>query len=174
MTVTDTEPIDAPRSDELDDVDDESWLSTSQAKGIRVRMPLAALMLGLVLAIGLWGGAELQASQNATAATPAAVPGGGPGRGGGGGGAGGAGGGAGGGLSGTVASVQGSTIQLTTSTGGTVTITLLPSTTITRTAAAAPTDITAGETITVRGATGADGTTTAQSVAIVPATTTGG
>jgi hypothetical protein len=70
--------------------------------------------------------------------------------------------------------VQGSTIQLTTSTGGTVTITLLPSTTITRTAAAAPTDITAGETITVRGATGADGTTTAQSVAIVPATTTGG
>jgi hypothetical protein len=176
MTVTDTEPIDAARSDELDDVDDESWLSTSQAKGIRVRMPLAALMLGLVLAIGLWGGAELQANQNPTAATTAAVPGGGAGRGGGGGGggAGGGGAGAGGGLSGTVASVQGSTIQLTTSTGGTVTITLLPSTTITRTAAAAPTDITAGETITVRGATGADGTTTAQSVAIVPATTTGG
>jgi hypothetical protein len=70
--------------------------------------------------------------------------------------------------------VQGTTIQLTTSTGATVTVTLLPSTTITRTAAAAPTDITPGETITVRGTTGADGTTNAQSLAIVPATTTGG
>jgi hypothetical protein len=175
MTVTDSEPIDAAGPDELDDIDDESWLSTSQAKGMRVRVPLAALTLGLVLAIGLWGGAELQASQNSTAPAAAALPAGGAGRGGGGAGnAGGGGAGAGGGLSGTVASVQGSTIQLTTSNGSTVTITLLPSTSITRTAAAAPTDITGGETITVRGQTGADGTTTAQSVAIVPASTTGG
>jgi hypothetical protein len=173
MTVIDNEPIDAAGSDDLDDFDDESWLATSRPKGIRVRMPLAALTIGVVLAIGVWGGAELQASQRPATVATAATQGGGGGRGGGGG-AGnanaGGGAGAGGGLSGTVASVQGNTIQVTTSTGATVTVTLLPSTAITRTAAAAPTDITAGETITVRGATGANGTTTAQSVAIVPAT----
>jgi hypothetical protein len=178
MSVTDTPPVEAEASDELDELEDESWLASSRPKGVRVRMPLAALTLGLVLALGLWGGATLQAAQTpaGTAATAGAFPAGGAGRGGGGGAAnaGGGGAGAGGGLSGTVASVQGSTIQLTTGTGATVTITLLPSTAITRTAAAAPTDITAGETITVRGATGADGTTTAQSVAIVPASTTGG
>jgi hypothetical protein len=176
MSVTDTSSVEA--FDELDGYDDESWLASSHPRGVRVRIPLAALTLGLVLALGLWGGASLQASQN-SAAVPAAAgafPAGGAGRGGGGGAgnATGGGAGAGGGLTGTVASVQGSTIQLTTSAGGTVTVTLLPSTTITRTAAAAPTDITAGETITVRGATGSDGTTGAQSVAIVPATTTGG
>jgi hypothetical protein len=172
MSVTDTPSVEAEASDELDGFDDESWLASSHPRGVRIRLPLAALTLGLVLALGLWGGATLQASQNpaAAAATAGAFPAGGAGRGGGGG----AGNAAGGGLSGTVASVQGSTIELTTSTGATVTVTLLPSTTITRTAAAAPTDITAGETITVRGATGADGTTAAQSVAIVPASTTGG
>jgi hypothetical protein len=65
--------------------------------------------------------------------------------------------------------VQGSQIQITTSTGSTVTVNLLPSTTLARTAIAAPSDLTAGETITVRGQTGADGTTTAQAVTIVPA-----
>jgi hypothetical protein len=178
MSVTDTQPIERAASDELDEYDDESWLASSHPKGVRVRMPLAALSLGVVLALGLWGGAELQANQNPTAVATAATAAnraGGAGRGGGAGNAtAGGGAGIGGGLTGTVASVQGSTIQLTTTSGSTVTVTLLPSTTISRTAAAAPTDITAGETITVRGQTGSDGTTTAQTVAIVPATTTGG
>jgi hypothetical protein len=68
-----------------------------------------------------------------------------------------------------VASVQGSQIKLTTSTGSTVTVNLLPSTTVSRTAAASPGDIATGERITVRGQTGSDGSTTAQAVAIVPA-----
>jgi hypothetical protein len=174
MTITDTQPIDGEASDEFDEFDDESWLASSHPKGMRVRMPLAALAFGVVLAFGLWGGAKLQASQNPAPAT-APIAAGGAGRGGGAGtGAGGGGNGAGGGLTGTVASVQGTTIQVKTANGSTVTVTLLPSTTITRTAAAPPTDITAGETISVRGQTGSNGTTTAQSVAIVPASTTGG
>jgi hypothetical protein len=176
MSVTDTQPMESAASDELDD--DESWLAATHPKGMRVRMPLVALTLGLAVALGVWGGAKLEASQNSTTAT-AAAPGGGAGRGGGGfgGGAnanGGTANGAGGGVTGTVKSVQGTTIELTTSNGATVTITLLPSTTVTRTAAAAPTDITAGETITVRGQAGTNGATTAQSVVIVPASTTGG
>jgi hypothetical protein len=175
MSVIDTQPTEPGALDEFDELDDESWLASSHPKGLRVRLPLAALTLGLVLALGLWGGAELQASQNPAAAT-AAAPAGGAGRGGGGlgGGANANAGGAGGALTGTVASVQGSTIQLTMANGTTVTVTLLPSTAVTRTAAAAPTDITAGETITVRGQTGSNGSTTAQTVAIVPAATAGG
>jgi hypothetical protein len=65
--------------------------------------------------------------------------------------------------------VQATQIQITTSTGSTVTVNLLPSTTIARTATASASDLTAGETVTVRGQTGADGTTTAQAVTIVPA-----
>ncbi|MCU1462059.1 MAG: hypothetical protein JWO37_2134 [Acidimicrobiales bacterium] len=182
MIPTDTEHLpsveaEAPDEPELDEVEDDSWLAATQARGMRVRLPLAALTLGIVAALGLWGGAKLEAAQNpaatATSARAAAT-----GRGTGataGAGTGATGGtGARGGLSGTVTSVHGTQIQLTTSTGSIVTVNLLPSTTVTRTASAAPTDITAGETITVRGQTGSDGSTTAQNVAIVPATTTGG
>jgi hypothetical protein len=174
MSATDTQPSQAEPADQFEDFDDESWLAASQPKGVRVRAPLAALTIGLVLAIGVWSGAKLEANQLPATAATSATPGGGGGRGGAGNLGGAAGNGAGGALSGTVASVQGNTIQLTTSNGATVTIALLPSTTITRTAAAAPTDITTGETITVRGATGADGTTAAQTVAIVPAASAGG
>lgn len=172
MTVTDTSPVEAAASDEVDELDDESWLASSRPKGMRVRLPLAALTLALAVVLGLWGGAKLEAGQSPTTVAAAVNGAGGAGRGGGA--FGGAGNPTAGGLSGTVGSVQGSTIKLTTNSGSTVTVTLLPSTTITRTAAAAPTDITAGETITVRGQTGADGATTAQTVAIVPAATAGG
>jgi hypothetical protein len=173
MTVSDASPVEAQALDDPDEFDDESWLASSQPKGVRVRLPLAAMILGLALVLGLWGGAKLEARQQNP--TPAAAPvngGGGAGRGSGA--LGGAGNSTAGGLTGTVASVQGSTITLSTSTGSTVRITLLPSTAITRTATAAPSDITAGETITVRGQTGADGTTTAQAVVIVPASNSGG
>jgi hypothetical protein len=131
-------------------------------------------MLALAVVLGVWGGAKLEAGQNTAAATGAAPGLATAGRVGAAGGAGGTagaggGGGAGGGLTGTVASVQGSQIKLTTSTGSTVTVNLLPSTAVSRTAAATSTDISTGETITVRGQTGSDGTTTAQAVTIVPA-----
>jgi hypothetical protein len=180
MTVTDTSPSHssspveaaAVQIEDVDELEDESWLSSTQPKGIRVRVPLAAMTLALALILGAWGGAALAASNTpAAAAAPVNAPG--AGRGGGLGGGANPGGG-GGGLSGTVSSVQGNTIKLTTASGATVTIALLPSTAITRTAAATPTDITAGETITVRGQTGADGTTAAQTIAIVPAANTGG
>jgi hypothetical protein len=168
--------------DDHDALDDESWLDTATPKGIHVRAPLAALTLGIALAIGVWGGAKVEASQSSpSAATSTAAAGraaagvaGGAGGAPGASGAGGAGGVARGGVTGTIASVQGTTIQLTTSTGSTVTVNLLPSTTIARTATATPSDLSAGETITVRGQTGTDGSTTAQAVTIVPATTPGG
>jgi hypothetical protein len=174
MTVTDYRPPapDAGESDDFEDTDDESWLAATTPKGVRVRVPMAALMLALAVVLGLWGGAKLEAGQSSTAATAAApglAAGGRFGAAGGAGGTGGAAGGAGGGLTGTVTSVQGSQIKLSTSTGSTVTVNLLPSTSVSRTAAATPTDITTGETITVRGQTGSDGTTSAQAVAIVPA-----
>jgi hypothetical protein len=166
MTVTDTSRVEAQAFDNPDESDDESWLASSQPKGMRVRVPLAVLTLALAVILGMWGGAKLEARQNpatvtATATATSAGRAGGA--------FGGGGNAAPGGLTGTVASVEGSTIKLTTTGGSTVTITLLPSTAITRTAAAATTDITAGETITVRGPTGADGSTTAQTVVIVPA-----
>jgi len=165
-----------------DDLDDESWLATTQPKGFRVRTPLAGVGGVFPVPIGLWGGATIESNHNpnysaptrptagagrtaaAGATTAGATTAGGAA----------SGGAARGGLSGTVASVQGNQIQLTTGTGSTVTVTLLPSTTIARTASAAASDITAGETITVRGQTGADGNTTAQALTIVPATTAGG
>jgi hypothetical protein len=166
---------------DLDDHDDESWLATTTPNGFRVRTPVAALGLGIAITLGMWAGATLESSQSTTASAATGNPAGG-GRGAAGGTNAGATTAAGaqgassarGGLTGTVASVQGSQIQLTTSTGSTVTVTLLPSTTIARTASAAPSDITAGETITVRGQTGADGNTTAQALTIVPAGTAGG
>ena len=175
MTVTDYRPPvpDAGESDDFETTDDESWLAATTPKGVRVRLPMAALVLALAVVLGIWGGAKLEAGQSSTAATGAAAGLAAGGRFGAGGGAGGtagaAGGGAGGGLTGTVASVQGSQIKLTTSTGSTVTVNLLPSTAVSRTAAATPTDITTGETITVRGQTGNNGSTTAQAVTIVPA-----
>jgi hypothetical protein len=84
MSVTDTEPVQAEPSAPYDDLDDESWLASSQPKGVRVRAPLAALVLCLAVALGIWGGATLQASQNSTATTAAAFTAGGGGRGGGG------------------------------------------------------------------------------------------
>jgi hypothetical protein len=179
MSTTDTARIDEPTLDHVvdvegfDDVDDESWLAASQPKGMRVRLPLAVMTLGLALILGLWGGANLEARQARATVTSAGAATTGPG-GGRGGGLAGAGTATAGGLSGTVASVEGSTIMLTTANGSTVRITLLPSTAVTRTAAAASTDIAAGESITVRGQTASDGTTTAQSVAIVPASSAGG
>jgi hypothetical protein len=177
MSSTDTKPNATTDGDvELDDhdeLDDESWPASTNRRGFRVRGPAAALGLGIAVGLGMWGGATLQARQTGTTPSSAAgagrtafagtAAGGAPGAG-----------ARGGGLTGTVASVHGNEIQLTTTTGSTVTVTLLPSTTVARTASAAPSDISAGETVTVRGQTGSDGSTTAQAVTIVPATTTGG
>jgi hypothetical protein len=181
MTDTDIQPNLASELVDHDEFGDESWLDTTKPKGVRIRAPFAALTLGIAVAIGIWGGATLVAHRSQpVSATTAAARFGGAGRAAGATGATGAAGATGavtgnggGGVSGTVASVNGTQIRLTTSTGSTVTVNLLPSTTIARTASAAATDITAGETITVRGQTGTDGTTTAQAVTIVPATSGG-
>ena len=175
MSITDYRPpaLDAGESDDFEDTDDESWLDATSPKGMRVRLPMAALLLALAVVLGVWGGARLEAGQSTPAAATGAANGFAAGaRAGGAGGAaagGGGVGGGGGGLTGTVASIQGSQLKLTTSTGSTVTVNLLPSTSVSRTAAAAPSDVTAGETNTVRGQTASDGSTTAQAVAIVPA-----
>jgi hypothetical protein len=169
MTVTDDPTTPYPTEDDLED---ESWLATTTPKGLRVRLPLAALALGIALAGGIWGGAVLQAHQQ-TGITAA----GGPGPAGAGAGltgagaAGGANGGANGraGTTGTITSVKPGQIQITTVNGSTVIVTMQTTTTITKSSTAAPSDLTAGESVTVRGTTASDGTTTAQSIAVTPA-----
>jgi hypothetical protein len=174
----------APRAGDLDALDafpaldgDDEWPVAGPASGLRVPVPVAALTLAVVALLGAAGGARLRGAETGTPAraggdNPAAAAGAGaPGQGGFGGRGGGQGGagGAGGGVSGTVQSVNGDHITLAAANGQTVTVTLGAGTTITKTATGAPADIAAGQTLTVRGTTAADGTTTAASIAIVPA-----
>jgi hypothetical protein len=163
----------APGLDALDtypDLDgDDAWPVAGPRSGIRVPVPVAALSLVVVALLGAAGGARLKGT--AAAPSAAAGPGGvasagareATGRGAGGPGGAGAPGGA---VSGTVQSVDGDRVTLTATNGQTVTVTLAEGTTIARTTAGGRADIVAGETLTVRGTTGADGTTAAASITI--------
>jgi hypothetical protein len=170
--------VDADIDDELDD----EWNTSSDAKGFRVRVPIALLLLAFVALGGIWGGAKLQArnapTDVATRGGAAAAggqfagaqtggtgqangAGGQRGQGGGGGAAGGA-----GATIGTVQSVDGNKVTLATQNGQTVTVTLDDKTTISKTDTGATSDIANGQTLVIRGTTNADGTTSAQSVSI--------
>lgn len=170
MTTDPNLPLDAPSGPppELAEKLDEKWAADGPAKGIRVRVPIAVAVLAVVALLGVFGGAQLKssnASASVTATSSGTGPGGGRNRGQfsgapngprGGGGA----------TFGTVESVNGDTITLTDQQGNTKTITLTSSTTITKTTTGAPSDITTGQTIVVRGTANSDGSTTATNVAI--------
>lgn len=161
--------------------EEEPWLTGGPAKGVRVRVPAALLVLAAVALLGIWGGAKLGPAPSTTAAggAPTGLAGGAGRAGGGatgaptgafpgGGAATGSAGGRGGfgGTAGTVSAVDGSTVTLTTADGQTVKVTLSDQTTVTRSEAGTTADVKQGDTITVRGTAGADGTTAAQSVTI--------
>lgn len=130
--------------------------ASQAAKGPR-RWITPVLVLVAALAIGIFGGVMIGHS-TATAATSGAPTGnftGGPG------GAGGAGSGF---TAGTIVSVDGSTITLKTTDGSTVKVTTKSDTSVTTTSTSKVTDLAAGDTISVVGTTGSDGSVTATRV----------
>jgi hypothetical protein len=168
-----------PRVDPIDD--DEEWVNQAQRRGVRVPAAIGALVLVLVAVCGIWGGAVLQKHHDKSAgSTSAAASGfagaaaarrGAAGAGGAGGFGGlGAAGAAGGRTLGTVSDVEGSTVFLTDASGAIIKVTLAPSTTITKTTAGTAADIQLGQSVIVSGTKGADGTTSAATITIVPAT----
>lgn len=162
-----------PAGDEDADADEE-WVSQA-THGIRLGIPVAALVAVVLVAGGFWGGAELQKSQGqggtagslaglaarfrSAAATGATGAGATPGS-------------RFGGLfastaaaAGTISVVDGNTLYVNdTATGSIVKVTLTRSTTVTRNADAAAIDLRPGDTVTVQGATGSSGAVTATSV----------
>lgn len=76
------------------------------------------------------------------------------------------GGGSRGGVSGTVDSVSGNNVTVKTSDGSTKTVTISDSTTITKSQQVSASDLTAGQTVLVMGATNSDGSVTARNITI--------
>ena len=72
------------------------------------------------------------------------------------------------GTTGQVKLVDGSNIYITTSDGSTVKVTTTPTSKVTKSVAGAVSDLKAGDTITVQGATGSDGTIAASSISQAP------
>ena len=140
---------------------DQDWTTTGPKKGIRLRLPAIAAIVAAVALLGMGAGATLKdRSAASTAGTSSGVAAAQRGTG--------AGGFAGGRpTTGTVTKVDGTTIQLTDSSGAVVTVTVPGGATITADKAGALSDITVGSTIAVVGTT-ANGTTTAQAVTINP------
>ena len=151
---------------------DEEWVSQT-THGMRLGIPVAALVTVVLVAAGFWGGAELQKNQGGTSSSLAGVAARFRST---------AGAGATGATgstasrfggfastaaaTGTINVVDGSTLYVDdTSTGSVVKVTLTKSTTITRNADAAAIDLRPGDTVTVQGATGSTGAVTATSVA---------
>ncbi|MHC5797170.1 hypothetical protein ACVXZ4_13540 [Lacisediminihabitans sp. FW035] len=123
------------------------------------------LALVAVLVVGVFGGVLIG---HATASSAQGVSAGGFSRGlnggGGTGGAGGAGFGGGGFTSGTIVSVSGSTMVVKAQDGTQKTVTIASSTRVTKTSSASVSDLKAGQTVTVIGATGSNGDIAATSV----------
>ena len=167
-------PLDQPGwlAGEDGDDGDEEWVSQT-TRGIRLGVPVAALIAVVLIAAGFWGGAELQKNQGGGTSTSLAglaarfrgAAGAGAT-------------GATGSLAsrfggfastaaaaGTITVVDGNTLYVNdTSTGSLVKVTLTKSTTITRNADSVAADLRPGDTVTVQGATGDTGAVTATSV----------
>jgi hypothetical protein len=150
------------------DADDDLWPAHTQRSGVRVQLPTAILVVLLVAAAGIWGGATLEkhhgsgttaATSSGLAAFRAART-----RGAGSGAPGAAGATASSGASGTVTVLQGNTLWLTAANGSLVKVKLTNTTTVTRNADSTKSALRPGDTVTVQGATGKNGTVTASSV----------
>ncbi|MEY2406048.1 MAG: hypothetical protein QOF97_937 [Acidimicrobiaceae bacterium] len=155
-----------PPSEPLTAGVDQAWSSTGPPKGIRVNIPIAIAVVAVVAMLGVWGGAQLKGGSASATVAAGGQGANGAARGYGGGAGQGGNGQRGGGAAGTVQSVNGNTITITDQQGATKTITLDPSTTISKSTTGSVSDITTGETIVVRGTANSDGSTTAQTVTI--------
>ncbi len=151
-----------------DDAEDEEWLSSGPARGIRLAVPAAVLLALVFAAAGFWGGATLEKNHaGSSGGTAAAFAARARTRGAGGAGFLFGGGGTGAttsGTTGTISVVNGNTLYILSSAGALVKVTLSKSTTITRNADTAAVGLRPGDTVTVQGATGASGNVAATSV----------
>jgi hypothetical protein len=156
--------------------EDDEWPVRGPAKGIRLRVPVAALITALLVAAGFWGGAIAEKSHgsstsNAASALAGRFRAGGGAAGGGGFGGGGFAGGAGGGAgttsaaTGTLSVIDGNTLYVLTSTGSLVKVSLGQSTAVTRNAKAAADALRPGDSVVIQGAAAKNGDVTATSVA---------
>jgi hypothetical protein len=149
-----------------DDRDDEEWASQGPARGIRLALPVAGMLAVVFIAAGFWGGATIEKNRGGSTAASAlaarfgrtGTPGGTGGFPFGGGAT------AGSGTTGTLSVVNGNTLYVLTSAGALTKVTLSPSTTITRNADTKPDGLRPGDTVTVQGATNANGNVTATSI----------
>jgi hypothetical protein len=170
---------------------DEEWVVRT-TRGIRLAVPVAALLALLLVAAGFWGGAVVEkrhgssgagiaglaarfragrtgaAGATSTTSTTGTAGAAGFGFGGGGFATSSA-------ATGTISVVDGDTLYILSATGSLVKVTLSPSTTITRDAQATPVGLRPGDTVVVQGTTGAGGNVAASSVtATAPGVSSGG
>ena len=183
----------------LEGDDDDEWPVRGPARGIRLALPTAGIVVVLLVAAGFWGGAVIEKNHGSsagsgaasalaarfrsaqTAATGTSTTGTGtagtgtPSFTGGGFAGGGFGGATSSAATGTVSVVDGKTLYILTSSGSLVKVTLGASTTITRNATAQAVGLRPGDTVVVQGATGKSGDVTATSIsATAPGVTAAG
>jgi hypothetical protein len=152
--------------------EDDEWPTHGPSKGIRVRLPAAALLALLIGFGGIWGGAALQRSEGTASVSSAASAfaqfrsRAGRAFAGLGGSAGSVGGGASGSsVSGTLTMINGNTLYITDGNGGIVTVTVHKTTTVTRDASANASALQPGDTVVIEGTKTLKGTISATSIA---------
>jgi hypothetical protein len=176
-TTENTQAIDVPPAPPYDDGDEPDFTPRPRKRAHRLTYVLGGLAL---VAIGTLGGIAIQkhvdhGSTTATSQTgaPAGAFVGGRGAGGGAPGAGGGAGGA-GATVGTVKLIDGNNIYVTEANGTVVKVAVNAASQLTKTDPATIKDITPGESVIVRGATGTDGSVTATAVTASPAASAAG
>jgi hypothetical protein len=176
-TTENTQAIDVPPAPPYDDGDEPDFTPRPRKRAHRLTYVLGGLAL---VAIGALGGIAIQKHEDhgsTTAASPTGAPAGAfAGGRGAGGGAPGAGGGAGGAGAtvGTVKLIDGNNIYVTEANGTVVKVAVNAASQLTKTDPATIKDITPGESVIVRGATGTDGSVTATAVTASPAASAAG
>jgi hypothetical protein len=159
---------------------DWDWPNRAAKPGIRVRIPIAALVALLFAAGGLWGGAALQRSHGTTSSAASSFAnlfrgtrgtGTGTGTGsslfGGGGAASAA-------AAGTVTAVEGDILYVTTASGSIEKVVYSKSTTVTRNAKSSVPALVPGDTVVVQGTKESNGSVSATSIAATQAGVTAG
>jgi hypothetical protein len=154
-----------------EDDQDEEWPDRGPRQGLRMSVPTVALLALLIAAGGIWGGAALQRSEGTTSGSSASslaslfrgargATTGSPFA---------AAGAAGGATTGTVTEVSGDTLYVTNASGDLVKVTVGPSATVDRNAAASLGSLQVGDTVVVEGTKASSGSVTATSVSATAA-----
>jgi hypothetical protein len=164
-------PVPPSDLDSLFQGEQDDWPNRGPAKGFRVPWPMAVLLVLLVASVGIWGGAYMQRHSSSSSTTAGAS----------------AfssfasrfrGTGAGGSTpsaassditAGTVTDIIGNTLYVTTSTGSLVAVDIGSTTTVDRNAKSSLSALKPGDTVTVQGTKGSNGSVTAASVSATQA-----